>query len=67
MYSALPKGSEAICPTHCNYFGPTMPVCRLISGLKRPLIAFTEDKYVFGYVKHAKSPFMYKMLSLIFK
>ena len=56
---------------HCNYFSPTVPgrggLPAYFKILKRTLIAFTEDTYIFCYIKQAKSPFIYKMLSLNFK
>ena len=45
---------------HCNYFGPTIPIwegaCRLMYFrlLKIPLIAFTEETYVFCDNKQVK-------------
>ena len=56
---------------HCNYFGPMTPGTGGLPAnfrfLKRPLIAFIEDTYVFCYIKQAKRAFIYKMQSLIFK
>ena len=59
-------------PAHCNYFGPYTPGKEglpayfrfLLSDLKYLLF---EDTYVFCDIKQAKSPFIYKMQSLIFK
>ena len=66
-YTVEKKGDGA----HCNYFGPMTPgtegLPAIFRFLKRPLIAFIEDTYVFCDIKQAKRAFIYKMQSLIFK